>query len=725
MKPLRVFSLPNLSATQTLEQLPWDFPHKGYPCKDKDSYRKWCSDPSTKHCFFTLAEGLTPGNRVSDSNECYKLHGIVLDYDCPVNDSEFEAGLERAYRLEHPPALASKTFSGGVRLIWFFDKPLSHTPVKVISKAVKRYVTKYLKAGKLFPGLDAVAYANVNLYYEAGTDWTEVNVEARLPISSFLYAISEATKPSDFNCGKQTIPLEIVAAEVERRFPGRWSGEFAEGARGVRFWDDTADANAVLVRESGCTCFTGDRPFVSWVEIFGKAWVEQQVADVVGQLITNVWRDRDTYYVLIDDHYVEYREQDIIRHYKVQGHSSTTPKGETCSPIDNILTRIKTTKSIDAAVPVVFCKDEIVVHGDRRFLNTLSRKKAFEYERTPEPVTWDSPLLTHTREFLSNILGPEQLPVFLAWLSRSYKACYLGRGRDLAGQAILLAGPPEAGKTFLVSAIFGRLLQSVGDASGYFLDADNFTSSLCNTGVWSLDDDRLSDRRNGHAAFTAVLKKAVANRTLNYNKKFGAKTDIPWWGRVVITCNTDSESLRILPDLEQSILDKLMMFRIPDDVDSLTRDEALKVEGELGYFANYLYHYTLPDELIGTARFGIKPFHNPELVEAAREISPTYHLSEVLESWREEHFTIPEFRNRVKWEGTAGDLLSMISDEVVYPKQARQLKQARIDNAVTFGRRLNQLISEGVFQWLTKRRSGSSRLVTIQGLNSTTTLTEV
>ena len=44
-------------------------------------------------------------------------------------------------------------------------------------------------------------------------------------------------------------PIGRVAEEVEKRFPGRWPGAFEIGARGPRFWDDTAsNPTAAIVR---------------------------------------------------------------------------------------------------------------------------------------------------------------------------------------------------------------------------------------------------------------------------------------------------------------------------------------------------------------------------------------------------------------------------------------------------------------------------------------------
>ena len=63
--------------------------------------------------------------------------------------------------------------------------------------------------------------------------------------------LAECSKESDFSDSGIEIPMDLVAAEVARQFPGRWTGDFKAGARGVRFWSPEGDANSVIVRERG------------------------------------------------------------------------------------------------------------------------------------------------------------------------------------------------------------------------------------------------------------------------------------------------------------------------------------------------------------------------------------------------------------------------------------------------------------------------------------------
>ena len=86
------------------------------------------------------------------------------------------------------------------------------------------------------------------------------------------------------------LPMETVAAEVEKRWPGRWKGEFKLGARGMRFWDDSAaNDTAAIVRETGMTCFTGDQAFVTWSQIFGRSFVEEFQTSKLGAASQDIY----------------------------------------------------------------------------------------------------------------------------------------------------------------------------------------------------------------------------------------------------------------------------------------------------------------------------------------------------------------------------------------------------------------------------------------------------
>ena len=57
--------------------------------KNKAAYRQWCADAKTDHVFYSTVEGRAPSKRVSNDNPAHTLHGIIADYDAPVDWNTF------------------------------------------------------------------------------------------------------------------------------------------------------------------------------------------------------------------------------------------------------------------------------------------------------------------------------------------------------------------------------------------------------------------------------------------------------------------------------------------------------------------------------------------------------------------------------------------------------------------------------------------------------------
>ena len=135
---------------------------------------------------------------------------------------------------------------------------------------------------------------------------------------------------------------------------------------------------------------------------------------------------------------------------------------------------------------------------------------------------------------------------------------------------------------------------------------------------------------------------------------------VEWTGRVIITGNLDAESLRILPDLDTSILDKIMLFRAAT-VDKMFPERHVLQETivrELPYLAAYLLEFEIPEECVSTqARYGVKSYHHPELSLAAGESTDAAVLDEVLDA-----FVLERQRNGENdpWHGTATGLMQDI-----------------------------------------------------------------
>ena len=650
-----LFCLPNLASSTVTEARPWEYQNGATPkFTTKEQFQQWCAKPTTESLFFSGFEGTHAALRVSESNPAVFMHAVVADYDSPVAADERLAFLRRASK-DYPPNYISTTFSGHVRLVWLFA---GRVPVygRKVTEAFLRKLATELKLRKIFPGLDEQAFIAVSQYYHCGSDWQRLH-EAPLPTSLLHSWLLGASKKGDWSRYGDSIPLERVAEAVEARFPGRWGGPFEEGARGLRFWDDSADnPTAAIVRATGMQCFTGPKPFVTWGEILGRRFVEEFRADTIGAAIDGIWFDGHDYWRRVDGVWRLFKRLDITCHLRVaHGISDERPKGATNSQMDEVINQIQQVKAVDGAAPFIYRRDAVVPFGAKRYLNVVRRGLLVAAER---PQSWGQNF-PYIAALLDGYFDPpEQLDYFLSWLAYAYAHAHAGHPRN--GQAAFIAGDVNLGKTLVSNVLVGDLLGGHMDASDYLLGESRFNKELFEVGLWTVDDTVPSSDPRKQQLYSAMLKKIPANYSFRYHPKFRDEIMLPWAGRVIVTCNADPESIRILPDVEMSLLDKVMLFKVAKAERDFT-DAAERIRAELPAFARFLLDYRIPPHCVGDARFGVKCYHHAELVETAQQSSRTGVFIELLEMFKASVFCNAD---RDEWRGSASQLLSdMKNDE--------------------------------------------------------------
>ena len=117
------------------------------------------------------------------------------------------------------------------------------------------------------------------------------------------------------------------------------------------------------------------------------------------------------------------------------------------------------------------------------------------------------------------------------------------------------------------------------------------------------------------------------------------------------TLNDDAISLRLLPDLDMSNRDKLMIFQCRNGYNFTGKTKAL-AEAELPAFARWLLDYEMPSDMV-ELRFGVKAFINDNVQEISGANSKFAHIIELLQMWRS---TLADD----SWEGTCSELLKVL-----------------------------------------------------------------
>jgi hypothetical protein len=668
----------------------------------KPEFAKWCHDSKTEHVFYTMAEPEFKSMRSSGKNQIKFLHGVIADYD--GSPEKIQADL---LKLDFPegkaPTWVTTTFSGKARLIWAFERPVPVFTNDVMDK-FKQLLLKDLKVNKLLSGLDEGAWENPHTPFELGTDWRQPYGDTRISSSLVMAMLHEAATKAKFKVDGPTIPLEVIAAEVERRWPNRWTGGFVDGAKGVRFWDHRADnPTGCTIRTNGVIAYTGESKFMPWAEILGSEFTAQYQASRIGTAIDGVYHDGLDYWQRDEeDIWASFCGQQIGRRLSVMSRLSTETKKGSPSEVSAAITSIENMKRVDGAFPCLFIRDEIVRDGVRKYLN-ISRVHTIPTKGSRRNWGDGFPWMA---EYLHGLFGKEQLDVFLSWLAHFYNNARLGAPKK--GHALFIAGDVSAGKTFLSARIIGDMMGGSQEATSYMLGSTGFNEELFYHPVWTVDDAVAASDPKRHSSYSQMVKKFVANPYQEFHPKFKKAVSFRFNGRLIVTMNSDPVSIGMLPNIEQSILDKLVILKADKPGTSFAGAET-KVRQELPAFCDFVANWvtpewlqTKPDEC---ARFGHDSWQHPELLSTARDSSPTAGLMELLIKWRPLFFC----KNAdSEWKGTASDLMvelkmtesiCSIVDRVAFSRNA-------------MGTQLQTLIAQGT-PWIKYKKNDGQRLYTI------------
>lgn len=662
---------------------------------DKNAFKSYLTDSGTDDCLFCGVLGLEPLRRVSRENKPSRLLAIVADYDTSLNDA---ARAKKLGKLAIPPNFISVSFSGGTHAVWFLERALPLMPDASFNNTLLRSIAKDLKLSNAFGALDVHAFHNLSQYYTSGRAWQKVTDEP-IPAGRCEMWVMDALKSFKGN-GTARIPLERVKAEVDKRFPGRWSGEFSIGARGVRFWDATADnPTAAIVTENGMVCFTGAFPFRSWTDIFGADFVQEYAAETMGRAIADIyyinhdfWR-KNAYGAWFS--YPRRELNDILQNE--YGLNSRCEDGETISEVSRAISAIVTRKVLQGRIPFIYNAHDVVEVDGRKFLNTSIRRAL----KPGNPATEWGEGFPWIADFLIRLFGredtPEQLDFFLSWLAHAYQGAL--KFFPTRGQAIYIAGRSGSGKSFLSKHIIAPLFGGREEATSFLMGETRFNNALFDSGIWNIDDAEVIAEPRAHARYSALVKKVVANDDFLCEAKYINAVKVPWKGRLVVTCNTDPESLRILPAIDINNSDKLMFFLCTDSVLDDPEAEA-RVRSELAAFAGFLSVYELPENCRGTHRFGVKSFLHPMLMMEASNSGTSGTFQDVFCLFLRNYFTATE---KDELRGSASE----IYEQMCGIDTMRELMKGLVTPS-SIGTRLGQLAAKADFP-MQHARNGNHR----------------
>lgn len=325
--------------------------------------------------------------------------------------------------------------------------------------------------------------------------------------------------------------------------------------------------------------------------------------------------------------FVKASDTQLKRHIRRAGYQLPPGSAWENSRFDNLLCHVEEHLSVACAFDLAGHRAGIfLADGGRRVLVPSGTQLI-------EPKAGDFPNIRRLHEQL--FVEDEQIDRVLAWQKIALQDYYSGRPDCWRqSQLLCLVGPANCGKSFW-QILFGKMLNA-GSADPWPLltggDAGKFTKDVAESPHWLMQDKppfrKLADRAN----FTGHVKTNLTTSILDVHAKGRDKVSLPTFRRLTLSTNDDSDNLGVLPNLDDSMRDKLIIVRCGVAEMSLDYQENLaRFVGELPAWVHFLLNdFRIPEE-IQDRRFGVTAWCHPEIEKELADFDPLERFQEILE----------------------------------------------------------------------------------------------
>jgi hypothetical protein len=327
--------------------------------------------------------------------------------------------------------------------------------------------------------------------------------------------------------------------------------------------------------------------------------------------------------------WLEVTEGSLRRHLKASGLATETKRGELITEVEAALNDYQLESSVAFAGSLAGYSKGVIEESGKRILVTTSA-------RLVEPSNGDFPLLTKVMENLFCDPAADQRPYVLGWLKIAIESLRAGMRRP--GQAVAMAGPRDSGKSLWQNLMTEMLGGRAAKPYRYMSGQTTFNADLFGAEHLMVEDECGSTDLRTRREFGARIKDFTVNEVQSCHAKNREALSLrPFW-RLSISLNDEPENLMILPPIDESLTDKIMLLRthraeMPMPTDTNERRAAFRaaLTAELPAFVGYLLRWQIPDDL-RSQRFGITTFQHPHLLDAIDDLSPELRLLTLIDA---------------------------------------------------------------------------------------------
>ena len=173
-----------------------------------------------------------------------------------------------------------------------------------------------------------------------------------------------------------------------------------------------------------------------------------------------------------------------------------------------------------------------------------------------------------------------------------------------------------------------------------------------------IDDETSSAEWRQREALKSRLKILTATGQHRHHPKFGKAIIVRTYWRVVMACNDDGNNLLVLPAMEKSIKDKILMLRcrkatVFDGVTTAAGRDDLnaRIAAEIPHFLHWLLHEYVSPQTVPRGRFGVEGWQHPDPIDKMYDLSTESEYHGIICTT-----LFPSPASACPWEGTQAEL---------------------------------------------------------------------
>lgn len=354
-------------------------------------------------------------------------------------------------------------------------------------------------------------------------------------------------------------------------------------------------------------------------------------------------------------------EASVKRILRQAGFDPRPRNGEPLSALEAVLVEIQTQYNIHYAGPVAGYQAGLYETPDTRFLVTKGPVIIAAGPSRPWPTL---------KIILTGMLGEMQLVYLYGWLKVARSA--LTSGVFAPGQALAIAGPAESAKSLLQALITLMLGGRSARPYQFMAGQTPFNAHMFGAEHQMIEDESPATDFKSRRTLGAMVKSITVNQEQSCHRKHATPVMLkPFW-RLSITVNDEPENLMVLPPLDESLEDKIILLkaeRRPMPMPTTTPGEREHfwntLVAELPGLIAHVEAFEIPAGLV-SSRFGVTHYHHPELLAKLDDLAPESKLLGYIESVL--------LLGRSTWQGKAADIERILTDTCCsYSFEARKL----------------------------------------------------